>query len=62
MTFLITTIVSQLIESIPEIREHVGIALFNNPSLSSRFLEVQMDTLSSNPLKLPFPLPNMGAG
>ena len=32
-TFLITTIVDQLIESIPEIREHVGIALYNNSSL-----------------------------
>jgi hypothetical protein len=51
MTFLITTIVGQLIESIPEIREHVGIALFNNPSLSSRSLEVQMDALIVKPLE-----------
>lgn len=51
MTFLITTIVGQLIESIPEIREHVGIALFNNPSLSSRSLEVQMDALVVKPFE-----------
>ena len=51
MTFLITTIVGQLIESIPEMREHVGVALFNNPSLSSRSLEVQMDALVVKPLE-----------
>jgi len=51
MTFLITTIVSQLIESIPEIREYVGITLFNNPSLSFRSLEVQMDALVIKPLE-----------
>jgi len=51
MSFLITTIIGQLIESVPEIREHVGIALFNNPSLSSRSLEVQMDTLVVKPLE-----------
>jgi hypothetical protein len=51
MTLLITTIVGQLIESIPEIREHVGVALFNNPSLSSRSLEVQMDALVVKPLE-----------
>ena len=44
-TFLITTIVDQLIVSIPEIREHVGKALYNNPSLPTRSLEAQMDTL-----------------
>ena len=44
-TFLITTIVDQLIVSIPEIREHVGNALFNNPSLPTRSLEAQMDAL-----------------
>jgi hypothetical protein len=44
-TFLITTIVDQLIVSIPEIREHVGNALFNNPSLLTRSLEAQMDAL-----------------
>jgi len=31
--------------SIPEIREHVGNALYNNPSLPTRSLEAQMDTL-----------------
>ena len=44
-TFLITTIVNQLIVSIPEIREHVGNALYNNPSLPTRSLEGQMDVL-----------------
>jgi len=44
-TFLITTIVDQLIVSIPEIREHVGNALYNNPSLPTRSLEAQMDAL-----------------
>jgi hypothetical protein len=49
-TFLITTIVDQLIESIPEIREHVGIALHKNPSLLTRSLEAQMDGLVVRPL------------
>ena len=49
--FLITTIVDQLIESIPEIREHVGIALHNNPSLLERSLETQMDGLVVRPLE-----------
>jgi hypothetical protein len=44
-TFLITTIVNQLIVSIPEIREHVGNALFNNPSLPTHSLEAQMGVL-----------------
>jgi hypothetical protein len=44
-TFLITTIVDQLIVSIPEIREHVGNALYNNSSLPTRSLEAQMDAL-----------------
>jgi ABC-type iron transport system FetAB ATPase subunit len=44
-TFLITTIVDQLIMSIPEIREHVGNALYNNSSLPTRSLEAQMDAL-----------------
>ena len=44
-TFLITTIVDQLTVSIPEIREHVGNALYNNPSLPTRSLEAQMDAL-----------------
>ena len=43
--FLITTIVDQLIVSIPEIHEHVGNALYNNPSLPTRSLEAQMDAL-----------------
>ena len=51
-TFLITTIVVQLMESIPEIREHVGIALYNNPSLLERSLEAQMDGLVVKPLKM----------
>ena len=50
-TFLITTIVHQLIESIPEIREHVGIALHNNPSLLTRSLEAQMEALVVKPLE-----------
>ena len=50
-TFFITTIVDQLIESIPEIREHVGNALFNNPSLLTRSLEAQMDALVVKPLE-----------
>ena len=49
--FLITTIVDQLIVSIPEIREHVGNALYNNPSLPSRSLEAQMDALVIKPLE-----------
>jgi len=50
-TFLITTIVDQLIVSIPEIREHVGDALYNNPSLPTRSLEAQMDALIVKPLE-----------
>jgi hypothetical protein len=50
-TFLITTIVDQLIVSIPEIREHVGNALYNNPSLLTRSLEAQMDALVVQPLE-----------
>ena len=50
-TFLITKIVDQLIESIPEIREHVGIALYNSPSLLTRSLEAQMDALVVKPLE-----------
>jgi hypothetical protein len=42
-TLLITTIVNQLIVSMPEIREHVGNALYNNPCLLTRSLEAQMD-------------------
>ena len=50
-TFLITTIVDQLIVSIPEIREHVGIALYDNPSLLTQSLESQMDALIVKPLE-----------
>ena len=50
-TLLITTIVDQLIVSIPEIREHVGNALYNNPSLVTRTLEAQMDALVVKPLE-----------
>ena len=50
-TFLITTIVDQLIVSIPEIREHVGNALFNNPSLLTQSLEAQMEALIVEPLE-----------
>ena len=50
-TFLITTIVHQLIVSIPEIREHVGNALYNNSSMLTRSLEAQMDALVVEPLE-----------
>ena len=50
-TFLITTIIDQLIVSIPEIREHVGNALYYNPSLPTRSLEAQMDALVVKTLK-----------
>ena len=50
-TFLITTIVGQLVASIPEIREHVGDALYNDPSLLTRSLEAQMHALVVKPLK-----------
>jgi len=50
-TFLITTIVGQLVASIPEIREHVGDALYNDPSLPTRTLEAQMDALVVKPLE-----------
>jgi len=50
-TFLITTIVDQLIVSIPEIRQHVGDALYNNPSLPTRSMEAQMDALIVKPLE-----------
>ena len=50
-TFLITTIVGQLIVSIPQIREHVGNALYNDPSLPTRSLEAQMDALVVKPLE-----------
>jgi len=50
-TYLITTIVGQLVASIPEIREHVGDALYNDPSLPTRSLEAQMDALVVKPLE-----------
>ena len=50
-TLLITTIVDQLIVSIPEIREHVGVALYNNPSLLTRSLEAQIEALIVEPLE-----------
>ena len=50
-TFFITTIVYQLIVSIPEIREHVGNALYSNPSLLAQSLEAQMDALVVKPLE-----------
>ena len=50
--FLITTIVSQLIVAIPGMREHVGIALHEDPSLLSRSLETQLVALVVKPLEL----------
>ena len=50
-SFLITTIVSQLVVAIPEIREHVGNALRNDPSLPAHSLEAQMDALIVKPLE-----------
>jgi hypothetical protein len=50
-TLLITTIVGQLVVSIPEIREHVGNALYNDASLLTRSLEAQMDALVVKPLE-----------
>ena len=50
-TFLIMTIVGQLVASIPEIREHVGNAIYNDPSLPMRSLETQMDVLVVKPLQ-----------
>jgi hypothetical protein len=51
-TFLITTIVSQLIVAIPEIREHVGNALHKDSSLLSRSLETQLEALIVKPLEM----------
>ena len=50
-TSLITTIVYQLIVSLPEIREHVGNAIYNDPSLPMRSLEAQMEALVVKPLE-----------
>jgi len=51
-TFLITTIVSQLIVAIPRMREHVGNALYEDHSLLSRSLETQLEALIVKPLEL----------
>ena len=50
-TFLITTIISQLIVAIPRIREHVGNALHQDHSLLSRSLEAQLEALIVRPLE-----------
>ena len=52
-TLFITTIVGQLVVSIPQIREHVGNALFNDASLLTQSLEAQMDALVVKPLPVP---------
>ena len=51
-TFVITTIVSQLIVAIPEMREHVGNALHKDQSLLSRSLEAQLEGLIVEPLEV----------
>ena len=51
-TFLITTIVSQLIVVIPGMREHVGNALHKDRSLLSRSLEVQLEALVAKPFEM----------
>ena len=51
-TFLIMTIVSQLIVAIPQMREHVAKALYEDPSLLSRSLETQLEALIVKPLEL----------
>ena len=51
-TFLITTIVSQLIVAIPRMREYVGNVLHADHSILSRSLETQLDTLIVKPLEL----------
>jgi hypothetical protein len=51
-TYLITTIVSQLIVAIPHMREHVGNALHEDHSLLSRSLETQLEALIVKPLEL----------
>jgi hypothetical protein len=51
-TFLITTIVSQLIVAIPGMREHVGNTLHQDHSLLSRSLEAQLEALIVKPLEL----------
>lgn len=51
-TFLITTIVSQLIVAIPGMREHVGDALHKDFSLLSRSLEAQLEAMVVKPFKM----------
>lgn len=51
-TFLITTIVSQLIVAIPEMREYVGNALHKDQSILSRSLEAQLEALIVKPLEM----------
>ena len=49
-TFLITTIVNQLIMSIPEICKHISNALYTNPSLLTCSLKAQIEDLVVEPL------------
>lgn len=51
-TYLITTIVSQLILVIPRMRKHVGKALYADHLLLSRSLEAQLEVLIVKPLKM----------
>lgn len=51
-TFLITTIVSQLLLVIPGMRKHVGDALYKDGSLLSRSLETQLDSLIVKPFEM----------
>ena len=51
-TFLVTTIVTQLIVAIPQMREHVGNALHEDHSILSRSLETQLEALIVKPLEL----------
>jgi hypothetical protein len=51
-TFLITTIVSQLIVMIPGMREHVGDALHKDYSLLSRSLEAQLEAMVVKPFEI----------
>jgi hypothetical protein len=60
-TYLITTIVSQLIVAIPGMREHVGNALHKDHSLLSRSLETQLMALIVKPLELARSQADIGA-
>jgi hypothetical protein len=51
-TFLIMTIVSQLIVAIPGMREHVGDALYKHRSLPSLSLEAQLEALIAKPFEM----------